>query len=167
MNNPKILKRIFLFLSGVITLWSFTGSSYAATTTGTFTVSSTVTATCSVSAGNLAFGSYTGAQVDATSTITVTCTNGSPYKIGLDAGTGSGATVSTRKMTSGGNTLNYSLYSDAGRTTNWGNTVGVDTLDTGTGSGSAQNVTVYGRIPASQLSPAGSYSDTITVTITF
>jgi spore coat protein U-like protein len=119
-----------------------------------------------VSAGNLAFGNYTGAQVDATSTITVTCTNSSPYKIGLDAGTGSGATVTSRKMTSGGNTLNYSMYSDSGRTTNWGNTVGTDTVS-GTGTGSAQNVTVYGRIPASQLSPVGSYSDTVTVTVTF
>jgi spore coat protein U-like protein len=69
-------------------------------------------------------------------------------------------------MVSGGNTLNYSLFSNAGRTANWGNIVGTDTVNI-TGNGGLQNTTVYGRIPASQLSPVGAYTDTITVTITF
>jgi spore coat protein U-like protein len=70
-------------------------------------------------------------------------------------------------MVSGGNTLNYSLFSNAGRTTNWGNNIGTDTV-AGTGTGALQTLTVYGRIPASQTTaPVGSYSDTITVTVTF
>jgi spore coat protein U-like protein len=166
MNNYKFLRTPFLLLFSVMTWGVFTGNSYAATTTGTFTVSSTVVATCSVSASNLTFGNYIGAQVDATTTIGVTCTNGSPYDIGLDAGTAPGATTSTRQMVSGGNTLNYSLFSNAGRTANWGNIVGTDTVNI-TGNGGLQNTTVYGRIPASQLSPVGAYTDTITVTITF
>jgi len=37
----------------------------------------------------------------------------------------------------------------------------------GTGTGAAQNLTVYGRIPASQFPGAGSYSDTVVVTLTY
>ncbi|UWX04453.1 spore coat protein U domain-containing protein [Pseudoxanthomonas sp. NC8] len=37
----------------------------------------------------------------------------------------------------------------------------------GTGSGSIQALTVYGRVPAQPVSAAGTYSDTVTVTLTF
>src|SRR5215468_10310269 len=104
---------------------------YAATATTTFTVQVTITATCTInSASTLNFGTQgvLGANVDQTSTIQVTCTNTTPYNIGLDAGTGTGATVTTRKLTSGGATVNYTLYSDSGRTTVWGNTIGTNTV---------------------------------------
>lgn len=139
------------------------------TTTTTFTVSATVTNNCTVSATNHAFGTYTPSAVpptDGTSTVTVNCTLDAPYTVGLNAGTGSGATVATRKMTSGANTLNYSLYQSALRTTVWGTTVGTDTV-AGTGTGLNVDHTVFGRIPASQNVAAGAYNDTITVTVTF
>jgi spore coat protein U-like protein len=104
--------------------------------------------------------------VDQTSTVQLTCTNTTPYNIGLNAGTGSGATVATRKLTSGANTVNYTLYSNSGRTTVWGNTVSTDTV-AGTGNGAAQNYTVYGRIPAQTTPAPGNYTDTITVTVTY
>src|ERR1044072_493525 len=122
----------------------------AATSTTTMTVQMTITATCTInSASTLNFGTQgvLSANVDQTSTIQVTCTNTTPYNIGLNAGTGAGATVATRKMTSGGATINYTLYSDSGRTTVWGNTVGTDTV-AATGSGSAQSHTRYGRLTA-------------------
>jgi|SRR5215471_660208 spore coat protein U-like protein len=142
----------------------------AATTTSTFTVSITLVATCTInSASALNFGGSVGiltSNIDQTSTLSVTCSNTTPYNIGLDAGTATGATVTTRKMTSSSNTVNYSLYSDSGRTTNWGNTVGTDTVSA-TGNGASQSYTVYGRVP-SQTTPApGAYTDTITVTVTY
>ena len=145
-------------------------SAPAATTSTTFTVSATVDNNCTVSATNLDFGSYNTllniTPTDATNAITVTCTLGTAYNIGLDAGTGSGATVTARKLSSGGNTLNYSLYQDALRTTVWGSTVGTNTV-AGTGTGLAVAHNVYGRIPASQNVGSGTYTDTITVTITY
>ncbi len=141
----------------------------AATTTGSFTVQMTITASCLInSASTLNFGSsgVIAANVDQTSTVQVQCTNTTPYNIGLDAGTGTGATVATRKMTNGSNTINYALYSNAGRTTLWGNTVGTDTV-AGTGSGAAQSYTVYGRVPAQTTPAAATYTDTITVTVTY
>ena len=141
----------------------------AATATTTMTVQMTITATCTVnSASTLNFGTQgvLAANVDQTSTVQVTCTNTTPYNVGLNAGTGSGATVAIRKLTSGANTVNYTLYSNSGRTTVWGNTIGTDTV-AATGNGAAQNYTVYGRIPAQTTPAPGSYTDTITVTVTY
>jgi spore coat protein U-like protein len=141
----------------------------ATTTSTTFSVSVTLAATCTInSASALNFGNQgiLGTNVDQTSTIQVTCTNTTPYNIGLDAGTGTGATVATRKLTSGGATVNYTLYSDTGRTTVWGTTIGTDTV-AATGNGSGQNYTVYGRIPVQTTPAPGTYTDTITVTVTY
>jgi spore coat protein U-like protein len=141
------------------------GASNASTS---FTVSATVITSCKVSATTLNFGSagVLTSNVDATSTVAATCTSTTPYNMGLNAGTGTGATVTSRKMTSGGATINYSLYSNSGRTTNWGNTVGTDTV-AATGSCLAQNNTVYGRVP-SQTTPApATYLDTIVATVTY
>ncbi|AHJ68867.1 Csu type fimbrial protein [Granulibacter bethesdensis] len=139
----------------------------AATTTTTFQVTATVQASCIIQATNLSFGNYSGSQTDATSTIQVTCTNSTPYNVGLSAGTGSGATVSNRKMSlNSTSALPYALYSDASRSTNWGNTPNQDTVS-GTGNGSAQSLTVYGRIQTGNYPTPGSYADTITATVNF
>ena len=143
--------------------------SHAATTTSTFTVQITVTSSCVInSAAMLNFGSQgvITANVDQTTTLSVQCTNTTPYNIGLDVGTGSGATVAARKMTGGGATITYSLYSNAARTTVWGNTVGTNTV-AATGTGAAQSYTVYGRVPAQTTPAPASYTDTITVTVTY
>jgi spore coat protein U-like protein len=151
-------------------LFPWAGASHAANSvTSTFAVQVTLSATCLInSASTLQFApqGVLSANVPGTSTIQVTCTNTTPYTIGLDAGTGSGATVAVRKMTSGGATVNYSLYTDSAHSNVWGNTIGTDTV-AGTGNGSAQSFTVYGQIP-SQTTPApGNYADTITVTVTY
>jgi spore coat protein U-like protein len=140
---------------------------YAATSTGALVVTATVLASCTVVGSTVAFGNYTSTQVDQTGNIAVLCTNGTSYTIGLDAGAGTGATTSVRKMTGslGGN-LNYALYRDSGRTSNWGSTIGTDT-QAGTGSGLLQNLTVYGRIASAQTPLAGVYTDTVTVTLTY
>ena len=141
----------------------------AGTTTSTFQVQVTVQASCTiVSSPTLDFGTQGvfAANVDQSSVIQVQCTNTTPYDIGLNAGTGSGATVAVRKMTSGGATVNYSLYTTAGRTVVWGNTVGTDTVSA-TGNGAAQNYTVYGRIPPQSTPAPATYADTITLTVTY
>jgi len=134
------------------------GSSYTAT----------INANCLVTATNLNFGSTSSlvSNVDATSTVTVQCTNSTPYTVALNAGTGTGATITVRKMTSGANTINYSLYTDSARSVLWGNgTTGV--TQSGTGSGNQLAYTVFGRIPPQSSPIPGSYSDTITVTVTY
>ncbi len=167
MKRVRYLSNCFISL--VVTMASALipiNTSSGATTTSTFQVTATVASSCTVTATSLAFGNYTLAQLDNSSTITATCTNGTTYTIGLDAGNFSGATTTTRRMTGPSAAgLSYSLFSDSGRTTNWGNATG--SWVSGTGTGAAQVLTVYGRIPANQTALIGSYTDTVTVTLTF
>ncbi len=170
--NGLVDKRTYRGLvAGVMMLATVgTGSqAYAATATSSIAVTASVLQTCIVSASALAFGNYdptSATPTDSTTTVLVTCSLSTTYNVGLSAGGGSGASVASRKMTSGGNTLNYSLYTSAARTTVWGNTVGTDTV-AGTGTGLPVSYTVYGRVPAQQSVPGGAYTDTVTVTVTY
>lgn len=142
----------------------------ASTQSATFGVTASVAASCSITADSLNFGAYDGSTtLTPTSTVSVNCTNTTPYNVGLNAGTGSGATTTTRVLTgttSASNKLNYTMWQNSARTTNWGNTVGTDT-ESGTGSGSAQSLTVYGQLASGQTANGDSYTDTITATLTF
>src|SRR5262249_9336857 len=144
-------------------------SVYATTTTTTFQTRVTIAATCTIGgATTLDFGSpgLLTSNVDQTSTIQVTCTNTTPFHIGLDKGS-NGWSVPSRLMKGGGHeTIQHSLYSNSARTTNWGNTVGTDTVASA-GTGSSQSFTVYGRIPTQTTPSPDTYTDTITVTVTY
>ena len=153
-----------LFGAGLLALGI--GPAAAATATGSMTVTATVAATCVIAAAPLAFGNYSGLQSDATAVLSITCTNTTPYTIGLGVGLGTGATVTSRKMTLTTATLGYALYSDTGRTINWGLTPGTDTV-AGTGSGAVQPITVYGRVPAGEFVAPGAYTDTVVATVTY
>jgi spore coat protein U-like protein len=163
MRSQKLTIGLFLAFASSLPV----GPAAAATATTTFQVTTNVNAACTIVATDLAFPDYTEAQLDQQSEIEVNCTNSAIWNVGLDAGTFAGATVTTREMTGpAGAHLNYELFSDPARTTNWGNTVGTDTVS-GTGTGAVQVVNVYGRIPAAQLASVGGYADTITATVTF
>ena len=134
-------------------------------------VSATVNANCTISTTALAFGSIdtlSASAVNGTGGVAIACTNGSTWTATADVGAGAGATFAARRMTSGANTLAYSLFTDAGRTTVWGNGTGSTGVITSTGTGSTQNITIYGQIPGSQTGvPAGNYADTVAVTVTY
>ena len=144
-----------------------TAPAMASTTTGSLVINATVLASCTVVGSTIAFGNYSSAEVDQTGNIAVLCTNGTTYNVGLDNGTGTGATTSARQMTGSlGGTLAYGLYRDAVHSNVWGSTIGTNT-QTGTGSGVLQNLTVYGAITSGQTPLAGIYADTVTVTLTY
>jgi spore coat protein U-like protein len=127
-------------------------------------------AACSVGNSSLVFGSLntlTDNTVDSTGTITVTCDASTPYTIALSPG--SSGTYSPRRMASGGNTLDYNLYADAGYSQIWGDGTGGSSTVAGSVLLGSRDHTVYGRIPLSTQRGAmvGSYSDSITVTVTY
>lgn len=101
---------------------------------------------------------------DQTSLISLRCTIGTAWKVRLDDGLHYGG--GNRRMANiGGDMLLYELYRDPGRSQRWG---GDDASDNdGTGIGSPQNLTVYGRVPAQPVASAGAYNDTITVTLVY
>jgi spore coat protein U-like protein len=153
-------------------LLAISGSAQALTRTTTFNVNASVAANCLVSAGDLNFGSYVGtAALTGTSAVSVRCTNGSGYTVSLSTGLGSYA---TRLLSDGTNSLEYNLYTSAANTTVWGDGTNSSALVPGTGAGlalaNAVTHTVYGTLPnnaTNQAAPAGSYSDTITVTVEY
>ncbi|MDB5713339.1 MAG: hypothetical protein JWO15_736 [Sphingomonadales bacterium] len=160
----------FCFLGCASAVLLIAAPAQAATASTTFAVSATVLKACLVTATPLAFGNYdptSAVPLDSTATLSVLCTVGTPFTVGLNAGTFSGATVTTRRMANGANTLNYSLYQETGRTTNWGNTPASDVPASTTAPISATGFTVYGRVAALQNVPALNYTDSITVTVNY
>lgn len=124
---------------------------------------------CTVTAGNLAFGNYNpmnGSTATTSAAFTVTCLLSTSVTITFS--TGQSGTYFSRYMKAGGTDhLNYNIYGDAAHTEVIGNGRNGTFYYVGTvgpGGGSAR---YYGLVPASQNVRPGSYSDTITVTVTY
>ena len=144
------------------------GSSGNGTGTFPFDVSATVLPSCTLSgASDMGFGSvpsnFSG-NLSASSTITMNCVYRTSWQVGLD--NGQNATGSARRMIRAGNTVTYELYRDSARTLRWGNTLNTDTA-VGAGTGTAQSLTVFGRVQPQSGLATGTYSDRITVTVTY
>ena len=133
-------------------------------TTFQFGVNATVAAGCSVSATDLNFGNYSGLLINATSTVTVSCTNTTPYYVNL--GNGLHASDFYPQLYGNGSYLSYRLYQDAAWSKEWRNTYNFDG-ESGTGNGLVQSLTVYGQMPAAAAGNPGPYTDTIIVTVTY
>jgi spore coat protein U-like protein len=137
------MKKTRLSVLSLIAL-ALSGQAMAATATTTFTSKIVIVSTCGVTATNMDFGT-TGiltANIDMTSIISVTCTNLTPYNVGIGPGI-MGTSVTARKMkvlAANTESISYSLYRDGARTLIWGNTLGTDT-PAGMGNGLAQPMT--------------------------
>ncbi len=140
------------------------GAANAATNDTTFNVSMIITNNCLVVATPLVFAGATvlSSDTDAQSLVTATCTPGTVFDDGANDNAGQ------RRMTFGGNFINYELYTDAGRTTRWDDIAGTTTLgDDGSDLDGVVVFDVYGRVPTQTSQPAGTYTDTVTVTVSF
>jgi spore coat protein U domain-containing protein, fimbrial subunit CupE1/2/3/6 len=154
-----------------LALASMTASAGTANTS--FNVTATVINSCKISATNLSFGNYdptSATNTTGSSTISATCTKGDSFTLALNKGLYGAFTG--RIMQDGAtpaDQLVYNLYTTSGYTTVWGDGTGSTATVSGTGAGPGTPVvsTVYGQIAAAQNVPAGSYSDTIQVTITY
>lgn len=130
-----------------------------------------------ISTTALAFGVYDPTNTTAaTSTISIIaqCNKSSdtlpPLSIAINAG--DSGSFSTRHMngtgSAAGATLNYQLFSNVSDTTIWGDgTGGTTTVSGGAGSSYSQIFVGYGVMPTGQYTTAGSYSDTLIVTVTY
>jgi spore coat protein U-like protein len=109
----------------------------------------------------------------ATGTVTMTCV----VLIGLfeswtiELSPGNSNNFTTRKMLNGASPLSYNLYTSAAYSNVWGDGSGTTAIISGNAllsiGTSVYPYTVYGRIPAGQDSAAGSFLDTIVVTLNF
>lgn len=125
--------------------------------------------TCSVTTTPMSFGSYdvfSATPNDTSSTVTVTCDISAPFTLTMNAGTTAGATISNRRLAYNTQILNYNIFTDASRTTTWGDGVtGASVSGTGVPGGTA--VIAYASLNARQNVTAGNYSDNVTVTVTY
>jgi spore coat protein U-like protein len=152
----------------------FSAPAMAGTATTTMGVSATINGTCSVTANPIAFGTVllTNANTPASGSVSVNCTNGVAYVVGIDNGNFPGIPLGApavdthgRQMDSGGNKLHYNIFTDAGHATEVGN-VGAENIS-GTGTGAAIVTTIFGLMPIQATPPAGAYADTLNVTVTY
>jgi spore coat protein U-like protein len=128
-------------------------------------------AACTISTTSVIFGSYNvfnGTPLDSTGTVTYQC-NPQTQSITISLSKGQSSTYTPRRMNQGAEVLTYDLYTNAGRTSIWGDgTGGTSVYTDGNPPKNANvNVTIYGRVPAAQDVSAGSYSDTVSATINF
>lgn len=131
---------------------------------------------CTVSASATHFGTYSPfdpVALDGAGNVQVTCGNLVnilvSYTVALS--TGSSGSHAARRMSNGPHLLTYNLYTNAGRSTVWGD---------GSGGSSVvaesylllllsdqRSYPVYARIPAGQNVAPGSYADTIVITVNY
>jgi spore coat protein U-like protein len=136
-------------------------------TSAAFTVTATYSATCTLASTNLNFGSAVSLSslLTGTSTLTATCSSTTPYTVGLNGGNANASDPTQRKMSNGSSQITYGLYQSNGASSPWGNTS--SNWVSGTGSGSGQALTVFGRLPVQTTPVPGAYSDTIVATVTY
>lgn len=142
---------------------------FAQTASGVLTVEVTVVSTCAVGSGTLAFGTVDPAAGTTTPTrvnLNVTCTQGTPFSVGLSDGANATGTQRRMKGANQSQYLAYNLFQDSAGTQRFGNSVTAQRLIGQTGLGATPNsIPVYGSIVAGQSAPADVYSDTVPITV--
>lgn len=129
-------------------------------------------AVCQVSASGINFGAYdvfSPLAVTSTGTITVTCRVAPPPTVVIAIGpsTVSGL-INPRRLRGGGGSdlMDYNVFIDSARTVIWGDGVsGGSTVSQRFTPNQTIPFTVYGNVPAGQDAAAGSYADSLQVTI--
>lgn len=122
-------------------------------------------ASCAVSSSGVNFGAYDpadGADTRGTGTVRLGCDAAVNASVALSGG---GRSASEHAMSNGASQLDYGLYTDAQRSTVWGD--GTGGSQTVAFDGTVVERSVYGAIPARQRVTAGSYTDTITLTVSY
>ena len=134
--------------------------SQAGTTTTNLSVSTSISGTCSITAGQLAFAAYTGALDSASASVTVTCSSDTGFAPFITLNTNASG---QRNLVNGASTLPYTLCEDTNCVTPITNTTHF-AVNYSTG-GTAN--TIFGQIPASESGLTGNYSDTALITLNF
>ncbi len=130
---------------------------------------------CSVSPPAFTFPAYVSNSpsiVTLTSNLPVTCTTNSSgsdnvsYTVSFSAGNSGSALA--RVMKKGATNMSYNIYKNSSYTQVLGNGTGGQTFITKSYTFSVSRTDqypIYGRIPASQVLPTGTYTDTIAITV--
>jgi spore coat protein U-like protein len=170
MSSKQRLLAVTLLMAG-----GFAATAQAGTQTTNFNVTATVINDCVISSSNIAFGSYdptTSTALTAQGAITAKCTKGDVVTVALSQGANSAiastAAVPVRQMASGTNMLPYHIYLASTGTTEWGTGASNQPVaQTSLSVNTPLSFVTYGSLPAGTDVPAGSYSDTVTATVSY
>jgi spore coat protein U-like protein len=124
-------------------------------------------ATCTVTSSGPQFGTYdlsAPTPLDAAGSLDFRCNE--PSAVSVSISTGGSGSYSPRAMRSGAATLQYNLYTNAGRTQVWGDGTG-GTSARFVGASRGQSLPIFGRIPPLQDVASGAYADTLVATFNF
>ena len=119
----------------------------------------------------LAFGVYDPVvqqvtqPLDREASVSLACTKGTSATIGLSAGQYASGTA--RNMSNGSAVLRYDLFSNADRTQPWGDSSANEVDTGGAPSDAPRTFGVFGRIPAGQDIPIGTYTESVVATVVF
>lgn len=180
MKNRSFAAPYVLFLLSTLA----SSAAWADSISKSFTVSATIVNGCAFgnslatpisNLGTINFGSMSSipSNVDVvsasgTGSVVVTCTPGATVTISMDYGV-NGGNATQRLMantTSATQTLGYQLYQNAARTQVWGTGALAQTISSFPLT--TQIYPVYARLFAvTPLPTAGTYTDTVTVTLTY
>jgi spore coat protein U-like protein len=97
--------------------------------------------------------------------ISIRCQGGGPTFL-VTLSKGQSNSYASRIMNSGGNSLNYNLYTSAARIVVWGDGTGGSSA-MAANRNSTTTLSVFGQIPAGQDAAVGIYTDSITTLINF
>ena len=160
-----MLKRYVMLASGLLvnslTYAAVTNYQGGAGSMGTVTISATVAEGCDMSIPDLAFGAYdpnTGTPTTQDATIDYQCTTGTVPQVSF-------ASATLAMSGPGSDVINYSLHQGTGGTGTASTSTAPYVLATATGS--AQTASYSGSIPVNQFVQSGSYSQDLTMTLSF
>ena len=154
-------------------------------TLATVSVSTTVSANCTVTTNPLNFGAYDpiGTQQTnnldvGTNQISIACVQGSAPSIAFNLGLNASGSTRRMKNTSATDYLTYELYQPPGSTPNtscnfggalvvWGSSGGNLFTPSAPPSKASRSFFICARVPAAQDPSVGTYNDTVTATVNF
>jgi spore coat protein U-like protein len=169
------MKRVLLFAAAVA-LMPMPSAAATHSKTQTLTVRGSVTQNCLLTANPVTFPNAgigyihnAGNAVYAQSSLGMRCTKGAVAQISMNAGlygSKAGTQFGSRSMksTQGKNYLGYDLCHDSACANFWSTTSAYPYTSS---SDAGSSLPVYGRILTGQQADAGTYTDTVVVTVSF
>lgn len=142
-------------------------SAFTHTANGVLTVTANSGTVCAVSSASLNFGDISGiasSAVSGSTSISVTCTYNTPYSINFSSDSGSNRSL--KGASNFKNSVNYNLFWDNSNTVLAGTDVG-GTAYSGSGTGTAQSIPIYGLVFSASTPSPDAYSEAVTIVVSY
>jgi len=169
IRNPVCTLSLFVITVIFVPTRPLTAGSASAS----LSVTATVLRTCSVSTSSLSIANYDPsvriAATDHTGSteLTVVCKRGATSAIRIDGGSNTPGVVTARVTFGESDNLRREAYRNSGQSQVWSDSASAVLYHRMTDGIAPQSISVYGRIPHSQLVGGGSDVDTVTYSINF